>query len=79
MPEALNEIVEAVVQKVEEKKKAEALFKETGAETAPETLTVLEDEVATGGGETDGLSRREPPKLVAPELLEVQEIIRRVS
>ena len=71
--EELTEIVEAVVQKVEEKKKAVALLEEKGEEAAPETLTVLEQELSL---EVEKLmvSLEESPEAVAPEVLEVQEI-----
>ncbi len=71
--EELTEIVEAVVRKVEEKKKAKTLLEEQGAEAAPETLTVLEEELSAQV-EKLRVSLEATPEAVAPEVLEVQEI-----
>ena len=69
----LSDIVEAVVKKVEEKKKAEAVLEQKGTDVTPETVGVLEEELAL---ELEKLmvSLEDSPEAIAPDHLDIQDI-----
>nr|WP_230391416.1 MULTISPECIES: PQQ-binding-like beta-propeller repeat protein [unclassified Oceanispirochaeta] len=71
--EELAKIVEAVVLKVEEKKKAEAIFKEEETDSGKEELAILLEEVRNEVA-VILVSLEADPEAVAPGLLDIKEI-----
>lgn len=71
--EELTKIVEAVVQKVEKKKQAEAVLREEETEAGKEELALLLEEVEKEVGALL-VTLEEAPEVLAPEVLDVKEI-----